>query len=152
MPGECWDSSYMTIATAILFAGIGAVLMVCIGEVLRYYLLPPIPDDRRFIPDRRFALYFHTVRLLCLAAAIWIGFASPSSGLAWILVGALLVIAIVERVATGVCAIPVRIMLVYQMYRLAYHFSRLSPKDRERLLGGMDADFREQFLKWLNKP
>jgi hypothetical protein len=142
----------MTNAASILFATIGAMLMVCIGMLLRHHLLRLTPDAKQAVPDPRALFYFRSVRILCLIAAILIGFASHWSGPAMIAVGALLMVAIVGRIATGVCAIPVRLMLVFQMYRLAYHFSRLSPKDRERLLGGMDADFREHFLKWLDKP
>lgn len=103
-------------------------------------------------PGRSLQLYFYSVRILCLVGAIWIGFASHWSGLAWIPVGALLMVAIVAKVATGIGGIPIRLKLVYQMYRLAHELSLMSPTTRERSLSRMDPEFREYFLRWLNKP
>ena len=125
--------------------------MVCSGLVLRRRLLNPRPEDRNIAPGRGLVLYIRSVRLLCLALAIWIGFTNHWSGMAWIPVGALLMVAIVAKVATGVCAIPIRLRLVYQFYRIAYEYSRMSPATRERALSRMHPELRERFSKWLNE-
>jgi hypothetical protein len=106
-------------------------------------------DQEQAASKRRGLLCARVLRLLCLAVAVWIGFENHWSGLAWIPIGALLVIAISGFIAIRVCTFLLHLLLVYKMYRLAWEFSHLSTKDRERLLGRMDPDFREHFLNWI---
>lgn len=110
------------------------------------------PDQKQITRDRRIVLFVRSVRLLCLAVAIWIGYDNHWAGLVWIPIGILLIFAIVGNILAWICAFLIHLKGVYHMYRLSYELSRMSPATRERFLSRMDPDFREYFLKWLNKP
>ena len=107
------------------------------------------PNQKQITRRRRAALFVRSVRLLCLAAAIWIGCDYHWVGLAWIPIGVLLVLAIVGNFVGWICAFVIHLGVVFNMYRLAYEFSRMSPATRERALSRMDPDFREHFLNWI---
>jgi hypothetical protein len=110
------------------------------------------PNQKQVARDRRIVLLVRSVRLLCLAVAIWIGYDNHWAGFAWIPVGVLLILAIVGNIASWICAFLIHLKVVYNMYQLSNELSRMSPATREQFLSGMDPDFREHFLKWLNKP
>ena len=111
-------------------------------------IIQPI-DQEQIAGKRRCLLYVRVVRLLCFAAAVWIGFENHWSGLAWIPIGALLVVAISGFVTVRVCTLVIHMLVIFETYRLAREFSHLSATDRERLLARMSPEFREHFLSWI---
>src|ERR1039458_2463767 len=92
------------------------------------------PDQKQNARFRRCLLVVRTIRLLCLAGAIWIGFDNHWAGLAWIPIGVLLILAIVESLVGWICAFFIHLAVVFNRYRLAYEFSRMSPATRELFL------------------
>jgi hypothetical protein len=111
-------------------------------------IIQPI-DQEQVTRKRRCLLYVRVVRLLCFAAAVWIGFEKHWSGLAWIPIGALFVVAVSGFVAARICRSVIHLLVICNIYRLAREFSHLSATDRERLLARMDPEFREHFLHWI---
>ena len=111
-------------------------------------IIQPI-DQEQVAGKRRCLLYVRIVRLLCFAAAVWIGFEKHWSGLAWIPIGALLVVAVSGFVAARIFRLVIHLLVICNTYRLAREFSHLSATDRERLLARMDPEFREHFLHWI---
>jgi hypothetical protein len=99
----------------------------------------------------RISLFVRSVRLLCLIAAIWIGYDNNWAGPAWIPIAVLLILAIAGNLVGYTCAFLVHLMLVFHMYRIAYELSRMSPATRERYLSQMNPDSREHFLSWVKK-
>jgi hypothetical protein len=115
------------------------------GEVSK---MQPLSEDSQ----RRYFRFIYTFRVLSFGSAVVIGFATHWSGLAWIPIGVLLVLAIFGFVAGKVCDVLFRVATFYHLYWLARDFSRMSPANRELLLSRMDPDFREHFLNWIKKP
>ena len=111
-------------------------------------VIEPLSEDSR----RRHFRFVLTFRLLSFASAVVIGFWTHWSGLAWIPIGILLVLAIFGFVAGKACDLLFRIQSVYYLYRLAHEYARMSSADRELLLSEMDPGFREYFLNWIKKP
>lgn len=120
------------------------------GEKMDLTLQPV--DQKRVAQFRQNMMFIRSLRLLCLVVAIWIGCANNWAGLAWIPIGILLILAYVGNLVGYICAFLIHLRVVYCMYRIAHDFSHMSPGIRERFLNKMDPDFREKFLKWLNKP
>jgi hypothetical protein len=121
------------------------VIHTSMGEVR---VIQPLSEDSR----RRYFRFVRIFRLLSFALAIVIGFWTHWSGLAWIPIGILLVLAIFGFVAGKACDVLFRIQTLYCLYWLARDYARMSPADRELLLSQMDPDFREYFLNWIKKP
>ena len=115
------------------------------GEVR---VMQPLSEDSR----RRHFRFVLTFRLLSFASVVVIGFWTHWSGLAWIPILILLVLAIFGFVAGKACDLLFRIQTLYYQDRLAREYSRMSPANRELLLSQMDPDFREHFLNRIKKP
>ena len=113
--------------------------------------LQPI-DQKRVVQFRQNMLFIGSLRLLCLVVAIGIGYDNNWAGLAWIPIGILLVLAIVGNLLGYICAFLIHLRVVYCMYRIAHDLSHMAPATRARFLSQMDPEFRENFLRWLNKP
>jgi hypothetical protein len=112
----------------------------------------PKADQKRAASEKRGRFCARVLQMLCFALAVWIGFDNHWSGLAWIPIGALLVVAISGFIAIRICTFLLHLLVVCNMYRLTWGFMQLPTAARERWLGQMDPEFREYFLKWIKKP
>ena len=106
--------------------------------------------------DRRILPFVRSVRFFCLTVAIWIGYENHWVGLAWIPIGALLILAIVGNLAAWICAFQIylsvifwRLRGVYEVHRTARVFRRSSAAVRGRMLAQVSPKLREHILNWM---
>ena len=106
------------------------------------------PDQERITRHRWVLPFIRSVRLLCLAAAIWIGCDYHWAGLAWIPIGVLLTLAVVGNLVGWICAFLIHLHVIFQAYRIARDFRYLSATQRESMLTRMPPELRKLVLFW----